>query len=85
MLEELSLALPRLSSYKKAAPKDPDLAGPLLEIYTEFICFHARVIQLFRTHKHGKPSGILLILSSVSLNLNSGPFEEVVAKSQQRF
>lgn len=84
MLEDLSLALPRLSSYKKTAPTDPDLDGSLLEIYTEFICFHARAIQLFRSHKHGKLSDVLLILSSVPLNPNSGPFEKVVARFEQR-
>ena len=84
MLEELSLAFPRLKSYKPATSTDPDLDGSLLETYTEFICFYARAIHLFRRHKHGKSISIMCILSPVSLSLNSGPFEAVVARAQQR-
>ncbi|PWY82922.1 TPR-like protein [Aspergillus heteromorphus CBS 117.55] len=52
MLEELSLTLPRLKSYEKAVPMDKDLEASLLSVYTEVICFYARAIHFFRSHKH---------------------------------
>lgn len=53
MLDELSLTLPRLKSYEKTVPMGPDLESSLLEIYTEVICFYARTIHFFKSHKHG--------------------------------
>lgn len=60
MLDELSLTLPRLKSYERTVPMNADLEDSLLEIYTEVICFYARMIHFFRSHRHGKPNGLSL-------------------------
>lgn len=52
MLEELSLTLPRLKSYEKSIPLNPELEASLLAVYQEIICFYARAIHFFRSHKH---------------------------------
>ncbi|KAL4735582.1 TPR-like protein [Aspergillus similis] len=52
MLEELSLTLPRLKSYEETMPLSPELEASLLAVYQEVICFYARVINFFRSHKH---------------------------------
>lgn len=59
MLEELSLTLPRLKSYEKSVPMDKELESSLLAVYTEVICFYARAIHFFRSHKHSKATFVL--------------------------
>lgn len=53
MLEELSLTLPRFRMYERTLPHNQELETSLLAVYTEVICFYARVIHFFRGHKHG--------------------------------
>jgi hypothetical protein len=52
MLEELSLTLPRLKFYKKTMPLNLELEASLLAVYQEVICFYARTIYFFCSHKH---------------------------------
>ncbi|KAL3494998.1 hypothetical protein BJX62DRAFT_196648 [Aspergillus germanicus] len=52
MLEELSLTLPRLKFYEKTMPLNSELEASLLAVYQEVICFYARAIYFFRSHKH---------------------------------
>jgi hypothetical protein len=50
MLEELSVSLPRFKAYEKNLPMDEPLESALIDVYTEVICFCARIISFFRTH-----------------------------------
>lgn len=50
MHEELSLTLPTLKIYENTLPIDRALETALLDVYTEVICFYARLIHFFRTH-----------------------------------
>ena len=52
MLEELSLTLPRFKNYEKTLPMDRAFETALIDVYTEVICFYARVIHFFRAHPH---------------------------------
>lgn len=54
MLEELSLTLPRLKLYEKSVSMDSEMETSLLAVYQEVICFYARAIHFFRSHKHCK-------------------------------
>lgn len=54
MLEELSLTLPRLKHYERTVPLDSEMEATLLTVYQEVICFYARSIHFFRSHKHSK-------------------------------
>lgn len=56
MLEELSLTLPRLKFYEKTVSMDSEMETTLLAVYQEVICFYARAIHFFRSHKHGECS-----------------------------
>ncbi len=56
MLEELSLTLPRLKVYEKTVSMDSEMETPFLDVYQEVICFYARAIHFFRSHKHCKCS-----------------------------
>ncbi|KAL4949850.1 hypothetical protein BDW69DRAFT_67484 [Aspergillus filifer] len=52
MLKELSLTLSRLKFYEKSLPLNSELEASLLAVYQEVICFYARAIHFFRSHKH---------------------------------
>lgn len=52
MLEELSMTLPRLKFYEKTVEMDSEMESSLLAVYQEVICFYARAIHFFRSHKH---------------------------------
>ncbi|KAJ5124771.1 uncharacterized protein N7515_008596 [Penicillium bovifimosum] len=52
MLEELSLTLPRLKHYERIVSMDSEMEATLLTVYQEVICFYARAIHFFRSHKH---------------------------------
>ncbi|KAL4782963.1 hypothetical protein BJX76DRAFT_274048 [Aspergillus varians] len=56
MLEELSLTLPRLKVYEKTVSMDSEMETPFLDVYQEVICFYARAIHFFRSHKHLRAS-----------------------------
>ena len=48
MLEELSLTLPKFKNYEQTLPIDIAFESALLDVYTEVICFYARLIRFFR-------------------------------------
>lgn len=52
MLEELSLNLPEFRSYEQTLQLSPALESCLLELYTEIICFYARMIHFFKKNPH---------------------------------
>lgn len=52
MLEELSLSLPRLRYYEENLPLDRSLENALVDLYSEIICFYARLIRHYRTNPH---------------------------------
>lgn len=52
MLEELSLSLPRLRYYENNLPLDRSLENALVDLYSEIICFYARLIRHYRTNPH---------------------------------
>ncbi|PLB46258.1 TPR-like protein [Aspergillus steynii IBT 23096] len=73
MLEELSLTLPRLKFYEKTVSMDQELEASLLAVYTEVICFYARAIHFFRSHKH-------MVLLRNSWSEFSGDFSKTVQR-----
>lgn len=52
MLEELSLSLPRFRYYEENLPLDRSFENSLVDLYTEVICFYARVIRHYRSNPH---------------------------------
>lgn len=52
MLEDLSFNLPEFRSYERTLHMTPALESSLLELYTEIICFYARMIYFFRKNPH---------------------------------
>lgn len=52
MLEDLSMTLPRFRSYEQTLDIDRAFEKALVDVYTEVICFYARVIHFFRRNPH---------------------------------
>jgi hypothetical protein len=52
MLEELSLSLPRLRQYEQTLPMERSFENALVDLYTEIICFYARLIRHYKAHPH---------------------------------
>lgn len=52
MLEELSLSLPRLRHYEENLPLDRSLENALVDLYSEIICFYARLIRHYKINPH---------------------------------
>lgn len=52
MLEDLSFNLPEFRSYERNLQMTPALESCLVGLYTEIICFYARMIYFFRRNPH---------------------------------
>lgn len=52
MLEELSLSLPRLRRYEQTLPMDRSFENALIDLYSEIICFYARLIRHYKANPH---------------------------------
>jgi hypothetical protein len=52
MLEELSLSLPRLRRYEQTLPMDRSFENALIDLYSEIICFYARLIRRYNANPH---------------------------------
>ena len=52
MLEELSLSLPRLRYYEESLPMDRSFENALVDLYSEIICFYARLIRHYKANPH---------------------------------
>ena len=52
MLEEVSLSLPRLRRYEQTLPMDRSFENALIDLYSEIICFYARLIRHYKNNPH---------------------------------
>lgn len=52
MLQELSLSLPRLRYYEENLPLDRPFENALVDLYSEIICFYARLIRHYKENPH---------------------------------
>ena len=52
MLEELSLSLPRFRYYEENLPLNRPFENALIDLYSEVICFYARLIRHYKENPH---------------------------------
>ena len=52
MLEELSLSLPRFRNYEENLPMNRSFENALIDLYSEVICFYARLIRHYKENPH---------------------------------
>lgn len=58
------MTLQRLNVYEKTVSTDADMETAIFTVYQELICFYARAIHFFRSHKHCaflEPAPILVL------------------------
>ena len=61
MLEELILPLPSFRAYEQAMPMNNDLEAFLVDVYTEVVCFYARTIHFFHSHRNGETLPLFIL------------------------